>query len=152
MDWGPDRLGLPPTAARADLAPSTVADAVEADAALLGLAQAEHPLALLRPYLAEMGAITSAEVGALPHGRRVTVAGRIEVLQRPGTAKGIAFISLADERGLVNLVLYPDVYAAARQVLRAAPVVVAHGAVQHEKGAVHVVVAAVEGFAGRGAG
>ena len=123
---------------------------MEADRALVGPAQAVHPVALLRPHLASLGVVPTTEVGALPHGARVRVAGRVEVVQRPGTAKGIAFASLEDERGLINLVLYPQIYTRDRGVLRGAPVVIAEGRVQHEKGAVHVVVTGLR--EGRGGG
>ncbi len=108
--------------------------------ALLGLDQDVHPLALLRPQLASQGIATTRDVGTLPHGARVRVAGRVEVVQRPGTAKGMAFATLADEHGLVNLVIHPQVYPAIRSVLRHAPVVVAEGRVQHAHRVVHVVV------------
>jgi len=140
MVWDEGGLDLAPSGRPAELPPVTLADAVAADQALLGLAQHAHPLALLRLHLADLGAVASRDVGALPHGARVRVAGRVEVVQRPGTAKGIAFVSLEDEHGLVNLVLYPGVYEQCRAVLRAAPVVLAEGVVQHERGAVHVVV------------
>jgi DNA polymerase III alpha subunit len=60
-------------------------------------------------------------------------------LQRPGPAKGIAFASLEDEHGLANLLLYPDAYERNWHALRASPVVIAEGVVQHEKGALHLV-------------
>lgn len=105
-------------------------------------------MALVRPALAALGAVPTREVEALAHGAPVRVAGRVEVVQRPGTAKGIAFVSLEDEHGLVNLVLYPAVYARHRDVLRRAGVVVADGRVQHDHGAVHVVATGLAGLAG----
>ncbi len=147
MRWDAGGLDLPPAVTPAAMAPDTLADAVAADAELLGLAQHAHPVALVRPALAARGAIPTREVEALPHGAAVRVAGRVEVVQRPGTAKGIAFVSLEDEHGLVNLVLYPQVYARDRDVLRRAAVVVADGRVQHDRGAVHVVATGLAGMA-----
>ncbi|MCE7939810.1 MAG: hypothetical protein DYG90_14775, partial [Chloroflexi bacterium CFX6] len=69
-------------------------------------------------------------------------------VQRPGTAKGMAFATLADEHGLVNLVIHPQVYPVIRSVLRHAPAVVAEGRVQHEHRVVHVVVAGATAAAG----
>lgn len=68
------------------------------------------------------------------------VAGRVEVVQRPGTAKGICFVSLEDETGLTNLILHPQTYSACPAVLRHAAVVLAEGLVQQDHGAVHVLV------------
>ncbi len=148
MRWDAGGLDLPPAVTPAAMTPDTLADAVAADAELLGLAQGAHPMALVRPALAALGAVPTREVEALAHGAPVRVAGRVEVVQRPGTAKGIAFVSLEDEHGLVNLVLYPAVYARHRDVLRRAGVVVADGRVQHDHGAVHVVATGLAGLAG----
>jgi error-prone DNA polymerase len=140
MDWPEGELDLPPAATPAALPELSLADAVAADYRLLGLAQGPHVVALARPFLAELGAVLSTTLPALPTGQRVRVAGRVEVIQRPPPAKGIAFVSIEDEEGLVNLLLYPAVYQRFRQVLRGAPILVAEGLVQHEKGALHVIV------------
>ena len=142
------RLALAPVVTPADLPPTTVADAVAADYGLLGLAQETHLVALYRPRLAEIGAITSRALEVQPHGTKVRIGGRIEVIQRPPTAKGVAFISLEDEFGLVNLILFPDVYERYRFVFRHAPILIAEGVVQREKGALHVIVDAVAVLAG----
>jgi error-prone DNA polymerase len=113
---------------------------VASDYQLLGLAQDLHLLALYRPQLADLGVVTSLELTALPHGARAKVAGRLEVLQRPPPAKGIAFASIEDEHGLVNLLFYPDIYERCRRVLRAAPVLLADGMVQHERGSLYLIV------------
>jgi error-prone DNA polymerase len=113
---------------------------VAADYSLLGLAQGEHLLALYRPQLAEMGVVSGAEFETMAHGARAKVAGRIEIVQRPGQAKGIAFVSLEDETGLINLLCYPKVYERYRRVLRASPIIVGEGRVQRLKGTLHLIV------------
>jgi error-prone DNA polymerase len=113
---------------------------VAADYGLLRLAQGEHLLSLYRPQLAELGVATSVEVAGMATGERARVAGRLEVLQRPPSAKGVAFASLEDELGLTNLLFYSDAFERCRRALRASPVVIAEGAVQHEKGALHLIV------------
>jgi error-prone DNA polymerase len=139
MNWNEGGLDLPPTVLQAELPPMAAADVIGADYGLLGLAQGPHLMALLRPQLAELGVVTATELVALPHGTRARVAGRVEILQRPGPAKGIAFVSLEDETGLANVLLFSDKYQANRSAFRASPVVIAEGVVQHEKGAMHLI-------------
>jgi len=139
MHWSEGGLDLPPVVIAADLPAMTATETVGADYALLGLAQGRHLMSLLRPRLAELGVVTAMEVAALPHGARTRVAGRLEILQRPGPAKGIAFVSVEDETGLANLLLFPDRYQANRRAFRASPIVIADGVVQHEKGAMHLI-------------
>jgi error-prone DNA polymerase len=139
MHWDEGALDLPPVATPAALPATTVAEVVAADYGLVGLAQGPHLVALVRPALAERGVLTSAELGELPHGVRAAVAGRLEVLQRPPAAKGIAFASIEDEFGLVNLLFYPDAYQQNRRALRVAPVIIAEGTVQRDHGALHLV-------------
>ncbi len=146
MDWPAGELDLPPVVTPVELPPLTTADSLAADYRLLGLAQGPHLMALVRPHLAELGVTPSSGLAGLPDGQRARVAGRVEVVQRPGPAKGIAFVSVEDEHGLANLLLYPGVYLRYRQVLREAPVVIAEGLVQHEKGALHLIVDKVAGL------
>ncbi|MCB0217069.1 MAG: DNA polymerase III subunit alpha [Chloroflexi bacterium] len=140
MQWPEGGLDLPPVVTEARLRPDGVGDRIEAEGHLLGLAQGEHPMARLRPRLAAQGLVSSAELEASPEGARRRVAGRVEIVQRPGTAKGICFVSLEDEFGLVNLVLFPKVYEQHRRLLREAPVLLAEGRVQHEHGSLHLIV------------
>jgi error-prone DNA polymerase len=118
---------------------------VLADYGLLGVAQGRHVLALLRPGLAEEGATACEDVAALPHDAPVRVAGRLEVLQRPQTAKGIVFATLEDETGMANLVCYPDVFEGFRQVVRDHSVLIADGRIQQEHGVTHVIVGRLRG-------
>ncbi len=143
MDWQPNELAIPPVVLPAPLPPTTEAERTATDYALLGLPQGEHLMALYRPQLANLEAITSAQFAALANGERARVAGRLEVLQRPPPAKGIAFASIEDEYGLVNLLFYPDVYERCRQTLRTSPVILAEGHVQHDRGASHLIVTQV---------
>jgi error-prone DNA polymerase len=139
MHWDEGGLDLPPVVVAAELPVTTTSDAVAADYSLLGLAQEEHLLALFRPQLADLGVLTTAELEAQPHGARARVAGRIEIVQRPPPAKGIAFVSIEDEHGLANLLLFPDAYDRNRRALRASPVIIAEGEVQRERGALHLI-------------
>jgi error-prone DNA polymerase len=85
-----------------------------------------HPLELLRPHLPEP-CVASDELGGVPHGARIAVAGMAVARQRPATAKGVVFMLLEDERGQVNLILPPPVYEAHRAIVRGEPLLLARG-------------------------
>ena len=140
MAWEEGGLDLPPVSTAAVLPAAGEAAGAAAERVLLGLSSGAHPLARLRPLLAQDGVLTGADLAARPQGTAVRVAGRVEVVQRPGTAKGICFVSLEDETGLTNLILHPQTYSACRAVLRHAAVVLAEGLLQQDHGAVHVLV------------
>jgi error-prone DNA polymerase len=128
--------GRPP-AALPLLAPS---EEVVGDYQTLRLSLKGHPVAFLRERLAQAGALTAKACPARPNGRRVTVGGVVLVRQRPGTAKGVCFMTLEDETGVANLVLWPDVFERFRPVAMGARMVLARGKVQTAEGVTHLVV------------
>jgi error-prone DNA polymerase len=71
-----------------------------------GLTLRRHPLALLRPRLAKKGLLSASELNALPDGRQVAACGIVTVRQQPQTAKGTVFITLEDETGPVNVIVW----------------------------------------------
>jgi DNA polymerase III alpha subunit len=75
-----------------------------------------------------------------PHGRLVRVAGLVLLRQRPGTASGVVFMTLEDETGIANLVLWSDVYERNRRAARHATLLQVHGTVQRQDRVVHVLV------------
>jgi error-prone DNA polymerase len=77
------------------------------DYAATGLTLRRHPLALLRPRLDRWRLQTALQLNAVPHGRRVRACGIVTVRQRPGTAKGTMFVTLEDETGPVNVIVWP---------------------------------------------
>jgi error-prone DNA polymerase len=91
-----------------------------------GLAVGAHPLELLRPHLPAEAA-TSADLLALEHGQRVTVAGLVVARQRPSTANGVVFMLLEDEHGQINLIVPPPVYERHRALVRTEPLLVCRG-------------------------
>ena len=76
------------------------------DYAALGLTLRRHPLALLRERLARRGVRTSAQLDQLPHGRYATACGLVIGRQQPGTAKGTIFVTLEDETGPINVIVW----------------------------------------------
>jgi error-prone DNA polymerase len=102
-----------------------------------------HPLEPLREALAREGLPDARAVAALPDGTRVRYAGVVITRQRPGTAKGVVFMTLEDETGFVNVVLWKDVFARFRVLAKTASFLGVSGKIQSESGVVHVVADAL---------
>jgi len=103
-----------------------------------------HPVAFLRDRLAAAGAIPSTALETTRDGRRVKVAGVVLVRQRPGTAKGVVFITVEDESGVANLVLWPSIFETFRPIAMGARMLFVHGRVQRADEVTHVVVDRLE--------
>jgi error-prone DNA polymerase len=113
---------------------------IVADYRSLGLSLARHPLALLRPRLTGDGWITAAEVAGLADGAAVTTGGIVVTRQRPGAAGGVIFVTLEDETGYVNLVIWSRIADANRAALLGARLLGVTGRLQREGEVRHVVV------------
>ena len=87
------------------------------DYAATGLTLRRHPLALLRPRLARWRLLTALQLQSVPHGRTVRACGIVTVRQRPGTAKGTMFVTLEDETGPVNVIVWPGLIEQWRDAL-----------------------------------
>jgi DNA polymerase III alpha subunit len=98
----------------------------------------EHITALVGDEMQNMGITLSGALPDLKDGRKVWVGGVIASAQRPPTAKGVAFLALEDEGGLINVVLRPEVYEASRKALRS-PFVVVEGRLQKRGKAISVL-------------
>ncbi len=113
-----------------------------ADYRSIGMTLDEHPMALMRDGLAA-AILRSSDLEKAARGQTVEVAGMVVARQRPGTAKGVVFMLLEDERGTVNLVVPPPVYERCRAAVRAAPLVRAKGKLERQEGTTNVVVTEV---------
>jgi error-prone DNA polymerase len=123
-----------------------------ADYDTTGLTARGHPLALLRDRLPG-GAVTSAELPALPHGSRVRVGGLVVARQRPGTAQGVVFLLIEDEHGTVNLIVPPRLYETSRLTVRTEPLVLVAGRLERHPaagGGINVLVERIEPLAAPG--
>ena len=89
-------------------------------------------------------ALQAARLGEPPAGARVTVAGLVLVRQRPGTAKGVIFVTLEDETGTANVVVWANVYERFRRAVIAGRLLRVTGKLQREAGVVHVVADVIE--------
>jgi len=131
--------GLSAREAPAALPEPTESQNVFADYRHLGLTIGRHPLALLRPRLARRGLRSSSELSLLPDGIDVRVGGLITHMQQPATASGVVFTSLEDETGIVNVILWPKVFAAQRRCALEASLLVVDGTLQRRDHVAHVV-------------
>jgi error-prone DNA polymerase len=98
-----------------------------------------HPLGAMRGRLAALGLPDARGVNAVPHGRRVRYAGLVIVRQRPSTAKGVVFMTLEDETGFVNVVLWKDVFDRYALLAKTSSFLGVTGKIQRESDVVHVV-------------
>lgn len=96
---------------------------------MLGFSLLQHPVGLLRHQL-PAGMTSSRDLATLPHGMPVHLPGLVVCRQRPETAKGITFMLLEDEWGLVNVIVYPDLYARQRLEVRSTPFLIVEGRLQ----------------------
>lgn len=128
-----------------DLPTLPLPEAVAEDYAATGLSLQGHPVAFFRGRLARIGAIPARAHcdPALPQGARVTVAGLVLIRQRPGTAKGVVFLTLEDETGIANVIIWKTVFEANRRAAMQARFLAVRGRVQRAEGVVHLVA---EGF------
>ena len=121
------------------LRPPTEGEDLVADYASLGLTLGRHPLALLRDRLARMRLATAEEIRRLPHGRLARACGIVTGRQRPDTASGVVFVTLEDETGYVNVVVWRDLGERQRRELLGARLMAVHGVVEREGEVVHLV-------------
>jgi len=117
------------------------------DYASVGLTLHAHPVAFLRADLPR-GTMPCRDLAAVRDGQRVTVAGLVLVRQRPGTATGVIFITIEDETGIANLVVWSSLFEQQRRIVLSAGMLACHGRVQREGEVVHVVAERLEDLSG----
>jgi error-prone DNA polymerase len=126
--------------------------AVLTDYATTGLSLKAHPIGLIRAELERLGVTPARGLTDLNDQARVRVAGVVLMRQRPGTAKGTVFITLEDESGIVNLVLWPRVWERTRRIARGAVALLVTGTMERANGVIHVMPDAVEDLSPRVSG
>jgi error-prone DNA polymerase len=109
------------------------------DYATLGLTIKRHPLAFLRAELAKDGLVAAAELMTLPVGRRLAIAGLVLIRQRPGSANGVVFVTLEDETGIANLIVWPATLERFRRAALGATLLYCRGRLQREESVIHIV-------------
>ncbi len=122
------------------LAPLGQWEELVADYRATGLSIRPHPLAQLRAGLTARGLVTTADLRDLPDGTPVALAGLAVARQRPASANGIVFLLVEDEHGMVNLVLFSQVYEAHRLLARTEPLLEVHGRLERRDRNINVLV------------
>ena len=112
---------------------------IVADYASLGLTLGRHPLALLRKRLDKMRLLKAEELKSRPHGAPARVAGLVTCRQRPDTASGVIFVTLEDETGCMNIVVWRDLVERQRRELLGARLMGVAGVVERDGEVVHLV-------------
>ncbi|HVF65698.1 MAG TPA: error-prone DNA polymerase [Casimicrobiaceae bacterium] len=112
---------------------------IVADYRRLGLTLRRHPLALLRKLLASKRMTPAREIRAMPHGRLVRAAGIVIGRQRPDTASGVVFVTLEDETGTLNVIVWRDLGDRQRRELLSSRLMAVYGKVEREGAVVHVL-------------
>ncbi len=112
---------------------------VVADYQTLRLSLKAHPMAFLRRSMARQGYVTTADLARHRNRSEIRLAGLVLIRQRPGSAKGVCFITLEDEVGVANLVVWPAVFEGFRKVIMRARLMDVRGVVQRDADVIHVV-------------
>jgi error-prone DNA polymerase len=105
-----------------------------------------HPMRFLREHYAAQKFITADRLTSIKDGKRLSIAGLVLIRQRPGSAKGVVFITIEDESGIANLVVWPDVFEKQRKIVMGARLMAVHGIIQKDEddGVIHVVARRLE--------
>jgi error-prone DNA polymerase len=139
-------LGAPVHDEDLSIRPPSERDDTRADYASTGLTLGRHPIALLRPVLRRRRAITARELNTLPHGTRIRACGLITMRQRPATASGTIFLTLEDETGYVNAVVWPRLWEKQRAEILGATVLAVDGVVESDGDVYHLIADRVHDF------
>ncbi|TWI11558.1 error-prone DNA polymerase [Aerolutibacter ruishenii] len=130
----------PPTSEHAIALPMpTAGEDLTLDYATTGTTLGRHPLAMIRKALVARRCKRSSELEALPHGRRVRTAGLVTLRQRPATASGVTFMSLEDEDGTTNVVVWRHLAERQRRVFLESRLLVVEGRLERQDGVQHLI-------------
>jgi error-prone DNA polymerase len=121
------------------LVPMTAGGEVVEDYRSKGLTLREHPVSFLRADLARMRYRPCDELARTRDGGRISVAGLVLVRQKPGSAKGVMFITLEDETEIANLIVWPALFERQRRIVLSARMMGVRGRVQREGGVTHLI-------------
>ena len=121
------------------LAAPSEGEGIVADYAALGLTLGRHPLALLRGRLRAEALLQAQELHQISHGSRVRTAGIVLMRQRPATASGVTFLTLEDESGQVNVIVWERIGREQRRPLLQARLLEVHGELQQQEGVMHLI-------------
>jgi error-prone DNA polymerase len=131
--------GMASTEVQVELPFMSLPQHVAEDYRTTSLSLKAHPCGFFRQELAALGAVPAASLRTARHGRRLAVGGLVLIRQRPGTAKGVTFITLEDETGPANIVVWAEPFEANRRLVMTASFLVVHGRLQKAGEVIHLV-------------
>ena len=126
-----------------ELIPMSPLEEVHSDYQTLGLSLKAHPMSFVREQLRRQRCVTAKQLPNLRDGQHVRVAGLVILRQRPATAKGITFVTLEDETGVINLVLFPQVWEQFFQIVKTRNAWLVDGKLENREGVIHVITGRV---------
>ncbi len=126
------------------LKPMPLGEEVVNDYRFLKLSLRAHPASFLRADLDRRRIVKNETLRSTRNGTRVRISGLITVRQRPGTAKGVIFMTIEDETSIANIIVWPKVFERFRPIVLGARYVAVSGPVQSESGVIHVVADRIE--------
>ncbi|MCL6679193.1 error-prone DNA polymerase [Sphingomonas sp. RG327] len=137
-------------ASPAKLPAMPLAEHVISDYQTVRLSLKAHPMHFLRSYYAAQNFVTAEQLKRIKDGKRLSMAGVVLIRQRPGTSKGVVFITIEDETGVANLVVWPKVFEKQRKIVMGARLMAVHGMIQRDPDSevIHVVAARLEDHTG----
>jgi len=130
---------VPESMPEAPLRAMTIEERLVADSIGTGMTIGKHPMAYRRTEMDKLRVTPAAALPSVADGRTVRVAGNVIVRQRPGTAKGITFMSLEDETGISNVVIMPDLFEQQRLEILTHPWVMVEGRMQNVDSVIHIL-------------
>ena len=135
---GPLLDELPEIGEESPLAAMTDEERLVADFRATGLTVGPHPMQYRRAEMKRMGIYRASDLAHLPNGRRLRIGGCVIARQRPGTAKGMMFLSLEDETGIANAIVAPDLLQKNRVLLISERFLMIEGILQNQDNVIHI--------------
>jgi error-prone DNA polymerase len=121
-----------------------IGEEVVNDYRFLRLSLRAHPAQFLRADLSQRGILRNEALRSIASGARVKISGLVTCRQRPGSAKGVVFMTIEDESAVANVIVWPKLFERVRPVVLGARYVAVTGRVQSESGVIHVVAEQLE--------
>lgn len=134
------QLAADSTENKVSLPEMTISEHVVHDYASVSLSLKAHPVSFVREKLQQLHIVASKDLGTLRDGEHVKVCGLVLVRQRPGTAKGVCFITIEDETGCANLVVFENILDKYRKEILQSKLLMVEGTLQREGEVIHVIV------------
>ncbi|KPK07119.1 MAG: hypothetical protein AMJ64_07485 [Betaproteobacteria bacterium SG8_39] len=147
VETTPDLLGQMPQRDPELVLPAPgVGEQIVADYASLGFTLGPHPLALLRPRLSRLHVVNAERLRSCAHGAAVRAAGLVTCRQRPDTASGVVFVTLEDETGTVNVVVWRHLVERQRRALLGSSLLAVRGVIERDGDVVHLVARRLDDY------